>query len=56
MREGSVFRQPALARTLGTIAHEGPRTFYAGAITQALVAEIRKRGGALHHSPLRRFR
>ncbi|HME27321.1 MAG TPA: gamma-glutamyltransferase [Acetobacteraceae bacterium] len=44
---GGVLRQPDLARTYETIASEGPRYLYGGALGQALVAHVRALGGCL---------
>ena len=38
---------PALARTLRTIAENGPRAFYEGPIARAIAAEVRAGGGFL---------
>ncbi len=37
-KEGEVFRNPALARTLRSISDRGPRSFYAGPIADAIVS------------------
>src|SRR5579883_1216091 len=54
---GSIMRFPTLARTLRTIAREGPQTFYRGAIAQQIAAFFAQEGGlitredlAAHHS------
>lgn len=41
---GTVVRLPALARTLRTIAQQGPRAFYEGPIAQDMVSTIAARG------------
>jgi gamma-glutamyltranspeptidase / glutathione hydrolase len=43
--EGSLIRQPDLARTLETLAQEGRDGFYSGPIAAALVAGVREAGG-----------
>jgi gamma-glutamyltranspeptidase/glutathione hydrolase len=45
MREGQVFRNPALARTLRAIAENGRDAFYRGAIAESVVSFSRKHGG-----------
>ncbi len=42
---GDVFRQPALARTLRTIAERGAAGFYQGEVAADIVATLRARGG-----------
>lgn len=49
-REGDRFTQPALAATLRTIARQGARGFYAGAVAADMTATLRARGG-LHTEP-----
>ena len=44
---GEVVRLPDLARTLGTVADEGPRAFYEGEIAERVVAATRAAGGFL---------
>ena len=46
-REGELVRLPDLARTLGAIADEGPRTFYEGEIAERIVAAAKASGGFL---------
>jgi gamma-glutamyltranspeptidase/glutathione hydrolase len=43
--EGEVFRNPAIARTLGLIADGGPRAFYEGEIAQVIEAYFKRIGG-----------
>jgi gamma-glutamyltranspeptidase/glutathione hydrolase len=45
--EGDVVRFPTLAQTLRTIAAQGPRAFYAGAIADDMVATLTQRGSFL---------
>ena len=42
---GTVFKQPALAETLGRIARHGARAFYEGAAAEDMVARLRAAGG-----------
>ncbi len=56
-RVGEIFTQRDLARSLRTIALEGPRTFYEGALAEQIAAYCRAHGGlmetadlAAHHS------
>ena len=44
-RAGAVFKQPALADTLGRIARDGARAFYEGAVAEDMVARLRSAGG-----------
>ena len=53
---GSLFRQPALVRTLQSIAHDGAGAFYEGWIATSLSAAIQDKGGALSQQDLRDFR
>jgi gamma-glutamyltranspeptidase/glutathione hydrolase len=46
-REGELVRLADLARTLGAIAEEGPRTFYEGETGERIVAATRAAGGFL---------
>ena len=52
IKERETFRQPALARTLATIAEKGPRAFYEGAIARDIVAAVQKAGGFLAEGDL----
>ncbi len=56
-REGELFRNPALANTLRTLAKDGRDAFYAGPIAARLAAFVQEHGGflsaedlAAHHS------
>lgn len=56
-REGELFKNPALARTLSLLAKDGRDAYYRGPIAKALVAFSREHGGffaledfAKHHS------
>src|SRR5262245_14458413 len=44
-REGEVFRNPALARTLRQLAEGGRKAYYDGPIAEAIVAYSKKNGG-----------
>src|SRR5215217_1360948 len=46
-REGQLVRLPDLARTLATLADEGPRAFYEGEIAERIVIAARAAGGFL---------
>ena len=50
--EGSLFRQPNLARTLQAIADSGPAAFYEGHVADLLVAEMRRGGGLISKADL----
>src|SRR4029453_12573646 len=45
--EGDIVKLPALARTLATIATNGPRAFYEGPIADDIVATVVARGSFL---------
>ena len=45
--EGDVVKLPALAQTLKTVAAQGPRAFYEGAIADDMVATVAARGSFL---------
>jgi gamma-glutamyltranspeptidase/glutathione hydrolase len=47
IRRGFRLAQPDLARTLRTLAAEGPRAFYEGPLAKAIADEVQKRGGLL---------
>jgi gamma-glutamyltranspeptidase/glutathione hydrolase len=42
-----IFRQPALARTLRTLAERGPGSLYRGPLAEAIAAHVRASGGIL---------
>lgn len=44
---GATFRQPALAHTLRTLAANGPRDFYEGALAQRIARGLREAGSPL---------
>jgi gamma-glutamyltranspeptidase/glutathione hydrolase len=51
-RQGSVFRQPDLARALEAIAIDGAAAFYRGWIADSTVAEMERGGGLITHEDL----
>lgn len=53
---GTVLKQPDLARTLKTLAKEGPKAFYSGAIGKALVADLTRKGALLTAEDLAHYR
>ncbi|MFQ5678185.1 MAG: gamma-glutamyltransferase [Gemmatimonadota bacterium] len=53
---GSLFRQPDLARTLGTLAEQGAHAFYAGWIADSLAAEMQRGGGLIDRRDLADYR
>ena len=52
IKEGENFRQPALARTLETIAQKGPRAFYEGPIARDIARAVQNAGGFLAEDDL----
>ncbi|KAG0226111.1 hypothetical protein BGW41_004270 [Actinomortierella wolfii] len=56
LREGELIQRKALAKTLETIAKEGPDSFYTGAIAQSMVDHIQKNGGILTMKDLAGYR
>jgi len=55
-REGEVFRNPALARTLRALAEGGRDAFYRGEIAEAIVAFSEEHGGFFSDEDLERHR
>jgi len=47
MKQGDIFANPRLARTLDVIAKEGRDAFYKGSIARAIVADMKARNGLL---------
>ena len=47
MRQGDIFANPRLARTMEVIAKEGRDAFYTGSIARAIVSDIKQRNGLL---------
>ncbi len=56
LAEGARLRQPDLARSLGSIAAEGPKAFYEGAIADAIAAEMAAHGGPMTKADLAGYR
>ena len=54
--QGDTLRQPALARTLRTIAREGSEALYRGSLADALVEELEANGGLIRHDDLAQYR
>jgi len=50
--QGSVFRQPDLARALESIAMDGAAAFYTGWIADSTVAQMERGGGIITHEDL----
>ena len=55
-RVGSVFRQPALARTIRLVADSGATAFYRGSIADSIAAEMKRSGGLISKEDLARYR
>jgi len=55
-KPGWVLRQPELAKTLRTIAREGPDAFYRGAIAKQIAVEMERQGGLLSLDDLDSYR
>ncbi|HEX4934729.1 MAG TPA: gamma-glutamyltransferase, partial [Gemmatimonadaceae bacterium] len=53
---GTVFRQPALARTLQLIADRGPNVFYRGEVGDSLVAAMQRGGGIITTQDLMQYK
>lgn len=53
---GTLWRQPDLAWTLRELAHNGPHSFYTGAIADRIVDTIHSYGGPLNHEDLADYR
>lgn len=56
LRQGDTLRQPALAATLRTLAADGPRALYEGALAQRLTAGLQQAGCSLTADDLAGFR
>jgi gamma-glutamyltranspeptidase/glutathione hydrolase len=55
-RQGEVFRQPDLARTLGRIRDRGSAGFYGGETADLIVEEMQRGGGIVTHGDLASYR
>ncbi|WP_437316369.1 gamma-glutamyltransferase [Sorangium sp. So ce385] len=55
LAQGELVRQLDLARTLETLAAEGPRAFYEGAIARKIAGAMRERGGHITEDDLRAY-
>lgn len=53
---GSLFKQPALAKTLKTIARDKGKSFYTGGIAYALTEEIKQGGGFLTLADMKNYK
>ena len=51
-RPGEIFRNPALAATLETLAREGATSFYRGSIARQIAADMKRRNGLLAEADL----
>lgn len=56
LQAGETLRQPQLAATLETIAADGPRAFYDGAIATAIADAVQAAGGVLTRRDLAAYR
>lgn len=54
-QKGDLFKQPALARTLRTVATQGGRYMYAGPWAEKMVAAVRREGGKLALEDLKKY-
>jgi gamma-glutamyltranspeptidase/glutathione hydrolase len=52
---GQIFRNPDLARTLRSIAAQGPKAFYQGSIADALINFVTSRGSTMSRQDLAEF-
>ena len=55
-RVASVFRQPALARTIRLVADSGAAAFYRGSIADSIAAEMKRSGGLISKEDLARYK
>ncbi|MCY1057769.1 gamma-glutamyltransferase [Nannocystis sp. SCPEA4] len=53
---GDVWKQPDLARTLETIADQGPRAFYEGPLAETIAREVKAMGGLWTADDLKSYR
>lgn len=54
-RPGDILVQPDLARTLSSIAEEGPKAFYRGSIAKQLAKEMKQGGGLITLTDLAQY-
>ena len=55
VKEGEIFRQPDLAKTLARLKEQGPREFYEGETAALIVAEMERQGGIITRKDLERY-
>jgi len=55
LKPGTLFKQPALARTLQQIADQGPSAFYRGTVGDSLVAAMQRGGGIITKRDLEQY-
>ncbi|GBC98018.1 Gamma-glutamyltranspeptidase [bacterium HR17] len=53
---GETLRNPDLARTLQTLADQGPKEFYSGSVAAAIIAELETHGGHITPTDLVNYR
>ncbi len=53
---GENFKQPVLAKTLATIAKDGPDAFYKGKIADLIAADMKKNGGLITKEDLANYK
>ncbi len=56
IKPGTLFKQPALARTLQLIADQGPKAFYHGEVGDSLVAAMQRGGGIIVKQDLEQYK
>lgn len=56
LTEGSVLKQPALAKTYRLVAKEGRKAFYDGQIGEAIVAAVNARGPIIEMQDMRNYK
>ncbi len=56
IKPGTLFKQPALARTLTLIAERGPKALYGGEVGDSLVAAMKAGGGIITKEDLQRYK
>lgn len=55
-RQGNIWRQPDLARTLKLISRHGRAGFYEGKVADLIVAEMERGGGIISHDDLKEYK